>query len=236
MKLKDLEDLILRELEKILVKIIQQKTFLPISARSRAGAEISNYLEDKFVKETLQHLYFQNSEGSPSGATKNPWDVKTFFKINDHLEEIWIDFKAIKASGLDSNPDIGSPGKVIKFIEKENFYIVYIYVYYRDKDDGLEFIQQENKFTKVYFLKDISKTFRRNPKNQLQVNLSAPPEYRTREEFIRLLFKKIKESHLRQIQISNKALMLLEQKEENLLEINKQSEIKILKKILYFFQ
>ena len=47
-------------------------------------------------------------------------------------------------------------------------------------------------------------------KNQLQVNISAEPEERTREEFINLLFNKIKESHKRQILISTKILKRLE--------------------------
>lgn len=224
MNIKEFEELILSEIESTTAKIIKKHPTLNISARSRAGAEISNFLENKFVSESKNHKYFINSEASPEGATKNPWDVRTFFKINKHQEEIWIDFKAIKISGLDSNPDIGSPGKVIKFIENKRFYLAYVYVYYQEKGEGLEFTKVSGKFVKAYFLKDINKTFRRNPKNQLQVNLSAPIEYRTRAEFIKLLMKKLKESHLRQIKISEKALQEIDQKEKELLKINKISE------------
>ena len=58
------------------------------------------------------------------------------------------------------------------------------------------------------------------------MNISAEPEERTREEFINLLFNKIKESHKRQILISTKILKRLEEDdtESKLLEINKQSE------------
>ena len=44
----------------------------------------------------------------------------------------------------------------------------------------------DNKFTKIYFLKDIHRSFRRNPKKQLQVNIAKNKEYRSREEFIKM--------------------------------------------------
>jgi len=89
----------------------------------------------------------------------------------------------------------------------------------------------DEEFVKIYFLKDISSTFRRNPKNQLQVNISAKPEERSREDFINVLFEKIGESHKRQIEISTKALKELEKGDTKakLLEINKQSEDRIKK-------
>ncbi|MDY0314609.1 MAG: hypothetical protein RBR32_05975, partial [Bacteroidales bacterium] len=79
--------------------------------------------------------------------------------------------------------------------------------------------------------KDVSPTFRRNPKNQLQVNISAASEYRTREDFIKLLMDKIKESHQRQIEISNKALKKIDKITEDLLKANKKSEDDLTKKI-----
>ena len=82
---------------------------------------------------------------------------------------------------------------------------------------------------KIYFLKDINHTFRRNPKNQLQVNISAKPELRTRVEFINLLFDKIEESHKRQIAISNKALEQIAKGDikKKLIELNILAEEKI---------
>jgi len=229
--IRDFENLILSELEGLIENIIKKRLFLNISARSRAGAEISDYLEDEFVKHTAKHRYFFDSEASPKGATKNPWDVKTKFKLKSHIEEIWIDFKSMKISGLDSNPDIGTPDKIMNFIKAGNFYLIYIYVYYQEKGKGLEFVKHEGKYTKPYFLKDISPTFRRNPKNQLQVNFSEPPQYRTREEFVKLLIHKIKESHIRQIKISEKKLKEIDSKERELLEINKKTESDVVKKI-----
>ena len=83
-------------------------------------------------------------------------------------------------------------------------------------------------FIKLYFLKDIHHSFRRNPKNQLQVNISEKPEYRSRKSFIKLLMKKISESYNRQIKISQKALKRISKEEKALLKKNKESEIRIL--------
>lgn len=104
-------------------------------------------------------------------------------------------------------------------------------MFYQAKDAGLEFVQNQNEICKVYLLKDISSKFRRNPKNQLQVNISDPVEYRSRTEFIELLFKKLKESHERQIEISTKALKTLDAQKQSLLEANKKSEKKLLKNL-----
>ncbi len=225
------ENLILSQLENIVTNILQSTTSLPISAKSRAGAEISDWLEKSFVLKTQKHQYFFNSEAAPEGQTKNPWDARTYFKINQISEEIWIDFKAIKITSADSNPDIGTPNKVVKFIEQGNFYIAFIYVYYQPTDDGLEFVMHNNKFTKTYFLKDIHHTFRRNPKNQLQVNISQDVEYRSREDFINLLYDKLRESHQRQIEISTKKLSQLDDEKQNLLQSNEISLERLLKNL-----
>ena len=207
MEIQEYEALILSELEAVVKTVLSNNPQPKISAKSRAGAEISSLLEEAFVKETKGHNYFKNSLGSPDGATKNPWDAMTHFCVKDHDEIIWIDFKAVKVSNADSNPDIGTPDKIVDLINSGYFYLVYIFVYYEETKDGLKFVQNtDNEMVKIYFLKDINHTFRRNPKNQLQVNISAKPEIRTREEFINLLFAKIEESHKRQISISNKAL------------------------------
>lgn len=230
MDIKKFEALILGELKAVTEKIIEQNPTPHISAKSRAGAEISALLEEQFVQITQNHQYLKKSVASPAGATKNPWDAKTYFCINGHEELIWIDFKAVKISSADSNPDIGTPDKMISLINQGYFYLAYIFVYYEEIPNGLKFVRnQDGEFSKVYFLKDISSTFRRNPKNQLQVNISAKPEQRSREEFISILFNKIKESHKRQILISTKALKKIEDEniESCLLEINKQSEEKI---------
>lgn len=218
-------------MDKVVLKIINDFQKLNISAKSRAGAEISDFLEDKFVEYTKSNKFFTESEKSPQGATKNPWDAKTVFCLNNLQEIIWIDFKALKTSGKDSNLDIGTPNKIVNFIKEGNFYLLYVYVFYEETGKGLKFVKINGGYAKSYFLKDINHTFRRNPKNQLQVNMSAIPEYRTREDFIKLLVKKIKESHERQIKISDKALKNLSEGEKILLKKNKESEARILENL-----
>ncbi|MDR1542900.1 MAG: hypothetical protein LBS50_00530 [Prevotellaceae bacterium] len=189
-------------------------------------------MEKQFVAEMQNHRYFKNSQSSPEGATKNPWDAMTYFCLNGHKELIWIDFKAVKISSADSNPDIGTPDKIIDLINQGSFYLAYIFVYYEETDNGLKFVKNaDNELVKTYFLKDISPTFRRNPKNQLQVNISAKTENRNRAEFINILFDKIMESHKRQIEISKKALKQIEESgiKEDLLAKNNEQEEKIKK-------
>lgn len=231
MNIQQFENFIQTTINDVIVEIVKKTPFLPISAKARAGAEISDWLEKEFVKETKSSKVLLNSEASPEGKTKNPWDARTTFKYKDIEEEIWIDFKALKVSASDSNPDIGTPTKMIDFIKKGNFYLLFIFVYYQEKNEGLEFVKLNHKLTKCYFLKDISSTFRRNPKNQLQVNISAEPEYRTREEFINLFMKKIKESHIRQIEISKNKLKEIDSITELLIDTNKKSEYNIIKMI-----
>lgn len=231
MTIKQFEELVLAKLKVVVDKIIIKNIELPISAKSRAGAEISDWLEEQFVKYTKGNTFFDSSEAAPKGSTKNPWDARTQFVLGGHKEEVWIDFKAFKITSADSNPDIGTPNKIIKLISEGNFYHAFIHVFYEATDNGLRFVKLSDSYSKLYFLKDISSTFRRNPKNQLQVNISAPSEYRTREEFITLLMGKIKESHLRQIEISNKALKKQNEITEELLKANKKSEDDLTKKI-----
>ena len=222
------ESLILNELKNITESILFKNPNPGISAKARAGAEISDLLEKNFVIESQNHKYFKDSQSSPDGATKNPWDAMTYFCYGQHKELIWIDFKAVKLSSADSNPDIGTPDKIIDLIiNKRAFYLAYIFVYYEEANNGLKFVRNaENEFVKVYFLKDVSSSFRRNPKNQLQVNISAKPEHRSRTEFIELLIEKIIESHKRQIEISKKALEKIEESriKELLLKNNEEQE------------
>jgi hypothetical protein len=224
------EDLLISEIEKIIINIISNNTQLNISAKSRAGAEISEYLEKKFL-EVYKNIskFISNVETAPKGATKNPWDLRFKFNYKKNSEEIWVDFKALKTSSVDSNPDIGTPNKVVNIIENGFFYILYIYVFYDENEKGLQFQKINNSFLKLYFLKDIEKSFRRNPKNQLQVNASSKIEKRSREEFLKLLYLKIKESHTRQIEISQKALKSIEEDEKKIIKKNKELEEKFIK-------
>lgn len=230
MNINDFENLILAELKSVTEKILATNPNPGISAKTRAGAEISKLLEEQFVIETQEHTYFKNSQSSPKGATKNPWDAMTYFYLNGHEELIWIDFKAIKGSNANSNPDIGTPDKMINLIKAGYFYLVYIFVYYEETENGLIFVNNNaGELVKLYFLKDISSTFRRNPKNQLQVNISAEPEKRSRAAFIHIFLEKIMESHKRQIAISKKVLKEIDESgiKDKLLEENAKQEQKI---------
>ena len=232
MTINDFENLILSELQSVTEKILENNATPNISAKARAGAEISDLLEKQFVEETKEHTYFKDSQYSPVGATKNPWDAMTYFLLNGHKELIWIDFKAVKVTSADSNPDIGTPDKIIDLINPGYFYLVYIFVYYEETQTGLKFVKNKsNESVKIYFLKDISPTFRRNPKNQLQVNISANPVKRTRSEFINILFDKITESHKRQIKISENKLKEIEENniKDKLLANNEKQEEQIRK-------
>ena len=231
MNIKKLERLIIDKFKNIMTQIIHDHPTLNISAKSRVGAELSGFLEEKFVEYSSKSKFFKHSKQSPKGATKHPWDVKTTFCLKNLEEVIWVDFKALKSSGKNSNPDIGTPNKIIKFIQDGHFYLLYICVFYKEVKNGLKFIKTNEGFIKLYFLKDIHHSFRRNPKNQLQVNISESPEYRSRESFIKLLMDKLRQSHKRQIKISQKVLKKIAMEEKILIEQNKKSESKILNKL-----
>ncbi len=232
MDINEFETLILSELKAVVSEILIKNPTPNISAKSRAGAEISSLLEEQFVIETTNHKYFKKSISSPDGATKNPWDALTFFCVNNHEELIWIDFKAVKVSSADSNPDIGAADKTIKLLKQNGFYLVYIFVYYEQSINGLKFVKNnEGEKVKLYFLKDISSSFRRNTKNQLQVNISKASENRTREEFIDVLLKKIIEGYKRQKNIAERELKKYDSEKikSELIELNKEQEEKIKK-------
>lgn len=123
MNIHRFESLILSELKYVTESILTKNAMPNISAKARAGAEISDLLEKQFVIETQNHTYFKKSQYSPEGATKNPWDAMTYFCIKGHEELVWIDFKAVKVSSADSNPDIGTPDKIINLINQGYFYL-----------------------------------------------------------------------------------------------------------------
>lgn len=232
MLIREYEDYVKETITDVISSIVSENRRLNIAARSRAGAEISDWLEQAFVVKNQGSTIMLDSEAAPRGKTKNPWDARCFFQFNGHREEIWIDFKAFKVSSLDSNPDIGTPNKIIKFIEQGGFYLLYIHVYYEEDGTGLKFVELQNKLVKSYFLKDISSTFRRTPTNQLQVNILAEPTYRTREEFIVILMTKLGEGLRRQLLKAQKTLTDIDEKTENMKAMNRASQATIEEKIL----
>lgn len=72
---RQLEELMKHDIETIFTDILKKHHFiLPISTKSRSGAEISDYLEDDFVEYLSQNTHdrIYNPQSSPKGATKNP--------------------------------------------------------------------------------------------------------------------------------------------------------------------
>ncbi len=208
MEVREFENIMKNDLKEVYNEILKNHNYkLPISAKSRSGAEISDYLEDGFVEyfQTHSHDRIYNPKGSPKGHTKNPYDFCFNYKNPEFNFDdlIWGDIKATKNSYQDSNPDLGTPTKMIKFMKDGHFYLVFVFVEYdASEDGGTIFIPYEDgEYVHVMFLKDISSTVRINPKPQFQVNIHAPEEYRTKEEFLDLFLKKYKESNERIIKI-----------------------------------
>ena len=211
MTVREFENLMKQDLKDVYNAILKENHYiLPISAKSRSGAEISDYLEDGFVDYLNKHPHprIYNQKGSPKGSTKNPYDFCFNYRNQDFNFDdlIWGDIKATKKSYADSNPDLGTPTKMIKFMLDGHFYLVFVFVDYDATDDGKTvFIPYDDgEYVHVMFLKDISSTVRINPKPQFQVNIHEPEEYRTKEEFLDLFLKKYKESVERIMKIQQK--------------------------------
>lgn len=217
MNVKEFENLMKQDIEGVFNSILLEHNYLfPISAKSRSGAEISDYLEDSFVEYLTKnpHERIFNPKGSPKGATKNPYDFCFNYKCDnfDFDDLIWGDIKATKFSYADSNPDLGTPEKIIKFILDGHFYLMFVFLEYgATTDNQTEFKQfTDGKYVHCQFLKDINHTVRINPKPQFQVNIKEPEEYRTKEEFLDLFYRKYQESIDRIIEKQNKKKKELE--------------------------
>ncbi len=87
-----------------------------------------------------------------------------------------------------------------------HFYLMFVFLEYDATDDNKTKFRQfaDGKYVHCQFLKDINHTVRINPKPQFQVNISEAEEYRTREEFLELFYKKYQESIERIIEKQNK--------------------------------
>ncbi|MEO5775790.1 MAG: hypothetical protein ABIQ27_02735 [Flavobacterium sp.] len=228
MEIEKYEALIISQLDQLIENIIKENPNLKIAVKKgeRVGDGISKFLENKFVESTQNHKYFRESIASPEGKTKNPFDVQTVFELNGHRELIWIDFKALNIDNEATNPDSGTPDKVITLMQSGFFYLAYIIIYYKGAENGLEFVQKNDLFVKSYLLKNISSSMRITPANQMQVDGFAETEYRTREDFLSFLLQKKIESNQRKLK---KAAQELENFKTGILkkETAKQKEITI---------
>ena len=193
-----LELLIKKDIESIFNNILKEHNYIfPISAKSRSGAEISDYLEDSFVEYLSRnpHNRVYNPKSAPKGATKNPFDFCFNYK-NENFgfdDLIWGDIKATKKSYEDSNPDLGTPEKIIKFIMDGYFYLMFVFFEQEATlNNQIEFLSFDDKrYVHCQFLKDINHSVRINPKPQFQVNIHEPEEYRIRNEFLEFYNNKI---------------------------------------------
>ena len=131
---------------------------------------------------------------------------------------IWGDIKATKFSYADSNPDLGTPEKIITFIMDGHFYLMFVFLEYDATDDNQTRFRQfaDGKYIHCQFLKDINHTVRINPKPQFQVNINEPEEYRTREEFLDLFYTKYQESIDRIIEKQTKKKSMLDDRFDEL--------------------
>ncbi|MBC5657117.1 hypothetical protein DXC57_08730 [Clostridium sp. TF06-15AC] len=201
MDVREFENIMKSDIEEVFTNILAEHNYLfPISARSRSGAEISDYLEDSFVEylNNHPHIRIYNPKGAPKGATKNPYDFCFNYKCEEYNYDdlIWGDIKATKFSYADSNPDLGTPEKIIKFIMDGHFYLMFVFLEYDATEDNQTKFRpfDDGRYVHCQFLKDINHTVRINPKPQFQVNINEPEEYRTREEFLELFYVKYQES------------------------------------------
>lgn len=222
MNYKDLESKIKEDITHIFNKIIENNNFvLNITANSRVGAEISDFLENEFIKYEKNNDRFNVSEfqSSDKRNTKSPFDFKFKYSLNEFKDVIWGDIKATKRTQSDSNPDLGTPSKLINFIKEGHFYILFVFVEYIQTENGIKFVKlNNNSYVKCIFLKDFDDTLRINPKPQFQININFKEKYRTHLEFLSLFKRKYKESLKRNIQKAEDKLSKLDTEFERLEE------------------
>lgn len=197
--IKVFENQMKNDIENIFTEVLKQHNYIAnISSKSRSGAEISDFLEDSFVEyiKDNPHERIINPKGAPKDNPKNPYDFCFEYCYDNFNDIIWGDIKATKHSYKDSNPDLGTPEKIIKFILNGHFYLMFVFFEYEPlENDQTKFIKfSDEKYVHCRFLKDIHHSVRINPKPQFQVNINEPEEYRTIDEFIELFHKKYKES------------------------------------------
>ena len=190
------ETIILNFIANRFKQIIQNNPTLPIRAGARAGAEISDILEDKFVEIANKQDGIVEAAGAPKKQTKSPYDIYFIYEFAPRERElVWIDIKATNLAYRDSNPDMGTYKKFLKFFKEGNYFAVYCKLAYLSEGSGLKFVATPHgEMVNVFLLKDIHHSFRIQPNNQLQVNYAAAAEPRSITEFIDLLRDKVRES------------------------------------------
>jgi hypothetical protein len=215
------EEIILSFIKTIFEEIIAENPTLPIRVGARVGAEISDILEDKFVQKAENKENILKVGGAPKGKTKNPYDIYFVYEFSSLEQQlVWIDIKATNLSYKDSNPDMGTYKKFIKFFGSGNYFAVYCKLAYLPKGEQLQFVKTpQDEIVTVFLLKDIHHSFRIQPNNQLQVNYAAPSEPRSLSEFIDLLKTKVQESLERKKKIIDREMKNLNNEFESIKQI-----------------
>lgn len=221
---KIIEDSIKKDIERVFCTILKKNKYtLSLSTSSRNGADISAFLEKEFVKYTDSKKVksISNSQASPKENTKSPFDFCFEYTKGLFKDTIWGDIKAVNISYQDSNPDMGTPEKLLKFILDKHFYILYVLVYYESTSNKIVFKKKNNRYVHCFLLKDCNRSIRINSKPQFQININQEDEYRTIDEFIELFYTKYKESIDRNIKIQQNKKKLLQKR---FIEIKKNIE------------
>ncbi|GAB4189717.1 MAG: hypothetical protein Fur006_31260 [Coleofasciculaceae cyanobacterium] len=218
MKLPQKETIILNLIAQIFEQIIQDNLTLSIRAKSRAGAEISDFLEDKFVEIAENKEGVIKVGGAPKGQTKSPFDIYLIYEFYPTEKElIWIDIKATNVVYSNSNPDMGTYKKFLDFFKQGHYFAFYCHFAYLPEGEGLKFVNTpQGELFNLFLLKDIHHSFRIQPNNQLQVNYAAPPEPRSLIDFINLLQTKLQESLIRRQKIIERELNKLDNEFEEI--------------------
>lgn len=183
------------ELERIITEIlkvfnailIEINYVLPIDGQTRSGAEISNYIERKFVKFVNDNKNSILSEAEQGEGTKSPFDFKCAATLSTkNMQIVYCDIKTafIKEKRSNSAPDMGSIDKFIKFFKAGNTCFIFIFLKYKRVNNGFEIIKES---LRIYPIQYITSSVSVNLKNQLQINFDAGIQKRARKEFLKLL-------------------------------------------------
>ena len=90
MDVKEYESRLISKLEKIIESIINDSPKLDIAVKKgeRVGDAISKFFEKSFVAKVEGREDFSGAEASPIGKTKNPWDARVDYTVQEFKQDI----------------------------------------------------------------------------------------------------------------------------------------------------
>ncbi|OGC92303.1 MAG: hypothetical protein A2142_05840 [candidate division Zixibacteria bacterium RBG_16_48_11] len=188
-------DKVVAELSRVFSDILTGLSFrLPIAAKTRSGAEISDFLEGQFIQHINLGKSTMLSDAVQGQGTKSPFDFKCLAKLGSaNTQLVYCDIKTafIKEEKSNSAPDMGAINKYISFFKDGNTCFIFIFLKYKSVKQGFEVVKftddQNPTYFLIYPLQYISSSVSLNLKNQIQINFEARPRERTRKEFLELL-------------------------------------------------